>query len=100
MELIDAAIDVVLHFWPLTLVPALLLLLVKPIARILAFAAGLLFFAGALFVPVSGADNPMVMLPFFGLPLSVAAVLAEAVLRAARLVRKRRSAGGGAGPGR
>jgi hypothetical protein len=97
MELIDAAIDVVLHFWPLTLVPARLLLLVKPIARILAFSAGLLFFAGALFVPVSGADNPLLMIPFFGLPLSVAAVLAEAVLRVTRLVKSRRPQGRTAG---
>lgn len=91
MELIEAAIAVVLHFWPLTLVPALLLLAARPPARILAFAGGLIFFVGALFLfPESGPDNPLLMIPFFGLPLSVAAVLAEAILRMARLVQRRR----------
>ncbi|MBV9930829.1 MAG: hypothetical protein JO013_07775 [Alphaproteobacteria bacterium] len=92
MELIDAAAAVVLHFWPLTLVPALLLLAARPLARLVAFAGGLIFFLAALFLfPASGPDNPLLMIPFFGLPLSVAAMLAEATLRVARVVRSRRS---------
>jgi hypothetical protein len=92
MELVEAAVDVALHFWPLTLVPALLLLAVRPFARILAFAGGLIFFVAALFLwPASGPDNPLLMIPFFGLPLSLAAVLAEAVLRVVRLVKRLRS---------
>jgi len=92
MGLIALAGVVVLHFWPLTLVPALLLLAAKPLARILAFGGGLIFFVAALFLfPESGPDNPLLIIPFLGLPLSVAAVLAEAVLRVTRLVKSRRS---------
>jgi len=95
MELIEAAAEVVLHFWPLTLVPALLLLAARPLARMLAFAGGLLFFVATLFLsPATGPDNPLLIIPFFGLPLSVAAMLAEGALRVARLVRRRRPRAG------
>ena len=94
MTFAGALLSILLHFWPVTLVPTLLLLLVRPLARLVFFLLGLLFFfAVNAFGGISGPDNPLLVLPFIGLALSLAAMLAELVVRIGRYLRR----GGGGG---
>jgi hypothetical protein len=89
MELITAILSFLLHVWPLIVLLALALLPTRPLARIVAFAGGLIFCVGGVFLsPASGPDNPLLIVPLFGLPLSLAAAFAEGVLRLSRFAKR------------
>jgi hypothetical protein len=78
--------------WPLVVVPAALLLPVRPVARLVFFLLGLVFFAGIGSVTeLGGPDSPGLILPFWGLCLSVAAAIAEAATRIFRAGRRIRA---------
>ncbi|HEX9931983.1 MAG TPA: hypothetical protein VGB08_04000 [Allosphingosinicella sp.] len=80
-----------LWLWPFILVPAALLLLVRPVGRLAFFVLGLIFFAGiGSVMTLGGPDSPGLIIPFFGLCLSLAAAIAEAVVRIARAARRLR----------
>ena len=79
--------------WPLVLVPLVLLLIIRPVGRLVFFILGVAFFVGtALTIDLSGADSPAFIIPCCGLCLSLAAILAELLSRAVRLVRRHRLA--------
>ena len=64
--------------------PALPLALVRRGGRLTSFALGLLLFGtGTVF---RGPDNPLILIPFVGLCVAAAAVVAEVVLRALDLL--------------
>ena len=78
-----------LALWPFILVPAALLALIRPAGRLTFFILGVLWFFGTGLLPYSGGPhNPLLLLPFVGLCVAVAAVLAELVVRLGRLVRR------------
>ena len=95
MSLMALIFQLLLHLWPLILIPAALLLLVRPVGRLVFFLLGLIFF-GALpyLVDLSGPDNPAGIYPFYGLCISAAAALAEAIGRIVKLVRRLRPTAG------
>lgn len=78
-------------FWPAIAIPALLMLFIRPAGRLAFFALGLLFCFGIEFAVNlrGGPDNPMMVAPILGLSVSVAAMLAELLVRAGRLIRNR-----------
>ena len=79
----------------LVLVPAGLMLLVRPVARIVFFLMGLTFFFGIGFVMnLGGPDSPGLIIPFFGLALSAGALLSEAIVRLWKFSKKRTPAHG------
>ena len=83
-----------LDLWPLILVPLVPLLLIRPVGRLVFFILGLVFFLGIGFVMnLGGPDSPGLIIPFWGLCLSLAALLAELLSRAIKVVRRRRLAG-------
>jgi hypothetical protein len=75
---------------PFSLLPAALLLLVGPVARLVFFLLGLAFCLGIGFVmDLGGPDSPGLIIPFFGLVLSAGAIIAEALYRLWKMVRSR-----------
>jgi hypothetical protein len=93
--MIGIVFAVLLYLWPLILIPLVPLALIRPVGRLVFFILGLAFFAGIGFVMnLGGPDSPSLIIPFWGLCLSVAALLAELLSRAIKLVRRRRLAGG------
>lgn len=84
--------QLLLHLWPLVLVPAVLLTAIRPGGRLAFFLLGLaFFFAADAFMDLGGPDSPGLVLPFFGLALSAAALIAEAAARLFRAARRRRA---------
>lgn len=76
--------------WPFIVVPAALMLIVRPVARLVFFILGLVFCFGiGAVMELGGPDSPGLIIPFFGLCLAIAAMLAEAVARLFALIRKR-----------
>jgi hypothetical protein len=88
-------ISLLWYLAPFSLLPAALLLLVGPVARLVFLLLGLAFFVGIGFVmDLGGPDSPGLLIPFFGLVLSAGAILAEALYRLWKLVRSRAVAHG------
>lgn len=82
--------ELLVALWPLVLIPAALLTLVRPPARIVAFLLGpVVFILADRMIGPSGPDNPMLIIPIVGVCLSVAAALAEGAVRAWRALRRR-----------
>jgi hypothetical protein len=87
--------ETLLFLAPLIILPAGLLLLIRPVGRLVFFIIGLIFFVGIEFgMELGGPDSPALILPFVGLCVSLAAVLAEGLTRmfrmASKLANKRR----------
>jgi hypothetical protein len=76
--------------WPLILISALLLVLVRPLARLIFAVLGLIFFfAVDRYADLGGPDSPGLILPFLGLLLIPAALIAEALSRFLRLAKRK-----------
>jgi len=84
-------LDLLALFWPAIAIPALLMLFIRPAGRLAFFVLGLLFCFGSEFAVNlrGGPDDPMMILPILGLSISVAAILAEMLVRTGRLIRNR-----------
>ena len=83
--------EVLLILWPAIVVPAVLLLWIRPAGRLAFFLIGLVFlFAANALMDLGGPDSPALIIPFLGLAVSVAAAIAEAAVRLARAVRRYR----------
>jgi hypothetical protein len=93
--------QVALALWPLIVVPAALLLLVRPVARLVFALLGLVFcvVASRLLGPF-GPDDSRVVFPLLGLALLPAALIAEGLSRGFRAARRRGWLGRRGGPGR
>jgi hypothetical protein len=89
MSVLATIADVLLALWPAIAVPAALLLLVRPAGRLAFFLLGLIIAFGIGFVmSLGGPDSPALIIPFFALCVSLAAAVAEAVVRLARGARR------------
>lgn len=85
-------LEFLVAMWPVVVVPAALMLLVRPAARLVFFLLGLVaMFTIPYLIGPSGPDSPGLLYPLFGLCVSAAAVLAEALVRLFRLVRRLRA---------
>jgi hypothetical protein len=80
----------VLSLWPFILMAAVPLAFVHPLARLIAFVLGLVFFLGVMFIPWdSGLHGEGIWFSFLGLGLCAAAMLAEVAFRVTGRVRQR-----------
>ena len=78
------------------LVPAGLLLFIRPIGRWVFFGLGLaVAFGTELVVQLGGPDSPMLVIPLIGFGVAVGALLVEAVAFPLRRRRRRREADAG-----
>lgn len=79
-----------LELWPLIVVPAALLVLVRPVARLVFAALGLLsyYVVGWSMAPF-GPDDSRMIFPFLGLALLPAAAIAEGLARLLRAAKRR-----------
>ncbi|HEY0411919.1 MAG TPA: hypothetical protein VGD66_02110 [Allosphingosinicella sp.] len=79
----------ILSLWPLILMAAAALIFARPAGRLVFFLLGLAFFLAVWFVPWhSGLHGEGLWFAFPGLALCAAAMLAEAAVRAAGLLRR------------
>jgi hypothetical protein len=83
-------IDLIALFMALILVPAGLMLLIRPVGRAAFFLIGLVFFFGIGFVmELGGPDSPGLIIPFLGLAISAGALLSEMIVRVSKLMKRR-----------
>ena len=76
----------------MVLLPTALMVSIRRGGRIVFFLLGLIFAFGIGYVmELGGPDNPGLVIPFFGLALSLSAALAELTAFAWRIVKTRRA---------
>jgi hypothetical protein len=73
-------------------VPAVVVSLLPFPGRLFCFGLGMLAIVGTSFIDVAGADNAMMIFPLMAISFTVAAVVAEACVRAAERILSRRIA--------
>ena len=79
----------------LVLVPAAFMVPIKRVGRIVFFVLGLIFAFGIGFLmELGGPDSPGLAIPFFGVALSLAALLGEAGAWAWEILKRKRVAHG------
>lgn len=85
------AFALVLSFWPWLLGATIVLLAAGRIGRLLIFLLGLLVCVGIeRMLDLGGPDSPGLVLPYVGLGLAIAAVLAECTTVAIKTARRHR----------
>ena len=89
----EMILGLLLHLWPAILVPMVPLAFIRRAGRIAFFLLGIALFFGIGFLQgPQGPDSYGLIIPFYGLALSLAAVLAELPAIFIRRLRGRRAA--------
>src|SRR3954466_4257844 len=91
MSALAIVAEILVYLWPVVVLPALLMTWIRPAGRLVFGLLGLAFCFGIGWVmELGGPDSPGLIIPFYGLAVAVAALIAEGLARLARAVRKRR----------
>jgi hypothetical protein len=88
--MIDSFLVPVLHLWPIILMAAVPLAFTGTVARLVFLMLGLILFFAIGFSPLgfAGLHGEGMVIAFPGLAISAAAILAEVLARAARVLRR------------